>query len=87
MNKGRIVQVIGPVVDVEFPDKLPAIYNAVEIHDASEKGEIHVVLEGGGHDLCCAGRMPSSSMNCVLAAGTRKPARPSPCSCRSSPSA
>src|ERR1700743_3793108 len=33
MNKGNIVQVIGPVVDVEFPDekKLPKIYNALEI--------------------------------------------------------
>ncbi len=29
--EGRVVQVIGPVVDVEFPDQhLPAIYNAVE---------------------------------------------------------
>src|SRR4051794_41941884 len=33
MNKGNIVQVIGPVVDVEFPDGkgLPKIYNAMEI--------------------------------------------------------
>src|SRR5947207_699800 len=33
MNKGNIVQVIGPVVDVEFPDGkgLPRIYNALEI--------------------------------------------------------
>src|SRR2546423_9263598 len=33
MNKGNIVQVIGPVVDVEFPDEkaLPKIYNALEI--------------------------------------------------------
>src|SRR5205814_8240568 len=33
MNKGKIVQVIGPVVDVEFPDEkgLPRIYNALEI--------------------------------------------------------
>ena len=33
MNKGNIVQVIGPVVDVEFPrdSKLPKIYNALEI--------------------------------------------------------
>ena len=33
MNKGNIVQVIGPVVDVEFPKehKLPQIYNALEI--------------------------------------------------------
>src|SRR5437762_11404877 len=33
MNKGNIVQVIGPVVDVEFPGEkdLPGIYNALEI--------------------------------------------------------
>ncbi len=33
MNKGNIVQVIGPVVDVEFPkeEKLPKIYDALEI--------------------------------------------------------
>ncbi|SPE52865.1 membrane-bound ATP synthase, F1 sector, beta-subunit [Verrucomicrobia bacterium] len=31
MNKGKIVQVIGPVVDVEFTDQLPAIYNALTV--------------------------------------------------------
>src|SRR5438132_14274111 len=31
MNKGKIVQVIGPVVDVEFPGTPPAIYNALTI--------------------------------------------------------
>jgi len=31
-TKGRIVQIIGPVLDIEFPpDALPDIYNAVEI--------------------------------------------------------
>ncbi|MFZ2643954.1 MAG: F0F1 ATP synthase subunit beta [Verrucomicrobiia bacterium] len=33
MNKGKIVQIIGPVVDVEFEsaDKLPSIYNALTV--------------------------------------------------------
>jgi len=32
MNKGKISQIIGPVIDVEFEEgKLPAIYNAVKI--------------------------------------------------------
>jgi F-type H+-transporting ATPase subunit beta len=32
MNAGKIVQVIGPVVDVEFdPGRLPAIYSALEV--------------------------------------------------------
>ena len=31
--KGKVVQVIGSVVDIEFPtEELPAIFNAVEIH-------------------------------------------------------
>ncbi len=37
--EGRVVQVIGPVVDVEFPDQhLPAIYNAVRIKDDGTLG-------------------------------------------------
>src|SRR5438874_5407744 len=31
MNKGKIVQVIGPVVDVEFPEPLPGIFNALTV--------------------------------------------------------
>jgi F-type H+/Na+-transporting ATPase subunit beta len=31
MNQGKIVQIIGPVVDVEFPGGLPAIYNALTV--------------------------------------------------------
>jgi len=33
MSTGKIVQIIGPVVDVEFPSgHLPSIYNALKIH-------------------------------------------------------
>ena len=32
MNKGKIVQIIGPVVDVEFPENLPPIYNALIVN-------------------------------------------------------
>jgi F-type H+-transporting ATPase subunit beta len=35
--KGKVVQVIGTVVDVEFPpDQLPTVYNAVEIDNAGQ---------------------------------------------------
>ncbi len=48
MNVGRVVQVIGPTVDVAFdPDKLPRILNAIRIEDA-EKG-IHVTAEAALH--------------------------------------
>jgi F-type H+-transporting ATPase subunit beta len=40
---GHVVQIIGPVVDVEFPDKhLPAILNAVHIVDDGDKGEVPI---------------------------------------------
>ncbi|HWQ61196.1 MAG TPA: F0F1 ATP synthase subunit beta [Negativicutes bacterium] len=43
MNTGRVIQVIGPVVDVEFPpEQLPPIYNAVKIDEQS--GDVHVAL-------------------------------------------
>ncbi len=46
-NIGKVVQVIGPVVDVEFdPEKLPEIYTAVRIKGERGNGEgIDVVCE------------------------------------------
>ncbi len=50
MNKGKIVQVIGPVVDVEFPDPLPAIYNAVAVEfDVPGEGRAKRILEVEQH--------------------------------------
>jgi F-type H+-transporting ATPase subunit beta len=38
MSQGKIVQVIGPVVDVEFePGRLPGIYNALEVQGIENK--------------------------------------------------
>jgi F-type H+-transporting ATPase subunit beta len=38
MSTGKIVQIIGPVVDVEFePGQLPAIYNALEVQGVENK--------------------------------------------------
>ena len=50
MNVGRIIRVVGPVIDVEFPaDGMPAIYNALTIDGTTEMGEIHLVLEVEQH--------------------------------------
>ena len=39
-NIGRVVQVIGPVLDVEFdPENLPEIYNALELDATTESGQ------------------------------------------------
>ena len=45
MNKGKIIQIIGPVVDVEFPEesKLPAIYNALKVKGPAGEVVLEVV--------------------------------------------
>jgi len=51
MNKGKITQVIGPVVDVEFePGKLPEIYHALKITNPALSGEEwNLVVEVAQH--------------------------------------
>jgi len=46
-NKGKVTQVIGAVVDVQFEDKLPKILNALEVEVAV--GSERLVLEVAQH--------------------------------------
>ena len=46
MAKGKVVQVIGPVVDIEFPaGELPEILNAITIKGKADKVDIDLVVE------------------------------------------
>ena len=50
MNKGKIVQIIGPVVDVEFTGAMPAIYNALTVEfDVPGQGRAKRTLEVEQH--------------------------------------
>lgn len=55
MNVGKVVQVVGPAIDIEFePGNLPAIYNAVKISSADQDTvkssvELNIVLEVAQH--------------------------------------
>jgi F-type H+-transporting ATPase subunit beta len=53
MNEGRVAQVIGAVVDIEFDNELPPILNALKVEVAAdpEKGseEIDLTLEAASH--------------------------------------
>jgi len=40
MNKGEVVQVIGAVIDVRFPDEIPAIYNALKVRIGEDGNEV-----------------------------------------------
>ena len=45
MNTGRIVQFVGPVIDVEFPPKsMPAILNALHIDGTTDEGKVKIHL-------------------------------------------
>src|SRR5687768_18117053 len=48
---GKVVQVIGPVIDIEFPEGLPDIYNAVRVVSEGGPGveKIDVVCEVEQH--------------------------------------
>jgi F-type H+-transporting ATPase subunit beta len=68
MNQGKIVQVIGPVVDVEFePGKLPPIYTALEVPGAGSTDMFayssKLVLEVSQH-------LGESQVRAVAMAGT-----------------
>ena len=49
MNKGHIVQVMGPVVDVEFPTAIPAINNALETEVLGQKLVLEVAMHLGNN--------------------------------------
>jgi F-type H+-transporting ATPase subunit beta len=68
VNVGRVVQIIGPVVDVEFPQGVPAIYNAVRIEDPGPEGgvKIDVIAEVeqhlGENRVRCVSMLPTDGM-------------------------
>jgi F-type H+-transporting ATPase subunit beta len=49
MSKGKIVRVSGPVVDVEFPDDLPPIYNALTVEYKVQNQSARMTLEVQQH--------------------------------------
>jgi len=67
-NVGRVVQIIGPVVDIEFPQGVPAIYSAVRIDDPGTAGgvAIDVIAEVeqhlGENRVRCVSMLPTDGM-------------------------
>ncbi len=51
MNTGKVVQVIGPVVDVKFEDKLPDIYNALAVSLADGREIVLEAMQHVGSDI------------------------------------
>jgi len=74
---GRVVQITGPVVDVEFPpERLPEIYNAIEITlEGQEEALVAEVQQALGNDLvrCVAMSTTDGLQRGAKAVDTGKP--------------
>lgn len=53
MNTGKIIQVMGPVVDVEFDEKLPRIKDALEVNVDGKRLVMEVAQHIGGNTARC----------------------------------
>ena len=75
MGKGKVVQVIGTVVDVEFPpDELPALFNALEIGSNGQKLTLEVEQHVGNNWVRCLALGPTEGLaRGVEATDTRSP--------------
>jgi len=63
MSKGKVVQIIGTVVDIEFPpDKLPALFNAIEIETSELKLVLEVQSHVGNNRVRCLSLMPTDGL-------------------------
>lgn len=51
LNKGKLVQIIGPVIDVKFEDHLPDIYNALEVYDDNDQKLVAEVHSHNGNNV------------------------------------
>jgi len=49
VREGKIVKVLGPVVDIEFPEALPGIYNAVTCECKVQGVPVTITLEVQQH--------------------------------------
>ena len=60
---GRIVRIVGSIVDVQFTDYAPAIYNALIAEGETPMGHAHVVLE-------VESQLPNEVVRCVAMSST-----------------
>ena len=63
MAKGKIVQIIGTVIDVEFPpDELPKMFNALEINTDKGKLILEVQADIGNNWVRCLSLAPTEGL-------------------------
>ena len=63
MAKGKVAQIIGTVVDVEFPpDQLPALFNAIEVHSDNSTYLLEAQAHVGNNWVRCLSFSPTEGL-------------------------
>ncbi|MEO0225381.1 MAG: F0F1 ATP synthase subunit beta [candidate division WOR-3 bacterium] len=62
MNLGRIIQIMGPVVDVEFNEKLPEIYGGLKVKQNSHQLILEVQQHLGWNTVRCIAMGPTEGL-------------------------
>ncbi|MGI6161239.1 MAG: F0F1 ATP synthase subunit beta [Christensenellales bacterium] len=61
-NTGKIVQIIGAVLDIRFESGLPALYNAIEVKNGDDTVVMEVVQHLGDNTVRCISMHPTDGL-------------------------
>lgn len=61
-NKGKIIQIIGAVIDIYFEGELPSLYNAIEVEFNEEAIVLEVVQHLGDDTVRCISMHPTDGL-------------------------
>ena len=61
-NKGKIIQIIGAVIDIHFEGELPSLYNAIEVEFNEETIVLEVVQHLGDDTVRCISMHPTDGL-------------------------
>ena len=61
-NIGKIIQIIGAVIDVRFEGEVPSLYNAIEVPFNEETVVLEVLQHLGNHTVRCISMHPTDGL-------------------------
>ncbi|MCL2671602.1 MAG: F0F1 ATP synthase subunit beta [Clostridiales bacterium] len=61
-NAGKVLQIVGAVLDIRFEDALPALYNAVEIQNGEASIVLEVIQHLGNKTVRCISMHPTEGL-------------------------
>ncbi|WP_313128724.1 F0F1 ATP synthase subunit beta [Anaerocolumna sp.] len=61
-NKGKIIQIVGAVIDVRFDGEVPSLYNAIKVPFHEETVVLEVLQHLGNHIVRCISMHPTDGL-------------------------